>query len=510
MRIVLARSVARAMTASAGRTGVAVTGLAVAGLVLGSAPVAQAAPGPAVVNVPCNARTLASDITAAASGETLRLAPLCRYVLTAGLPTISENLTVAGNGATLERSYTAGTPDFSILTACEGDVNISDLNFRNGNSSDGGAIDSTICDFPRSAPPTVTVTGGVFSGNTASLGGALYNDDVYNNTLIVRSATFRNNTATSGGAIYSSPTDALDTSTGLIVTGSAFTGNTATALYFLAGGGIFDGAIATVTRSTFTRNAGSGIETGPYGGAITVTDCDFSRNSGGGFYSADRSSVTGGDFTDNTAQYDGGGIADDPDATGELTVTGVTFTGNTAGLGGGLFIGDGATVTDDTFTGNSAQAGGGMYNDGAVTVTNSAFRHNSASSDGGGLYNDFYATMTGASFDQNKARSDGGGIYSTDGNEVTYYPTLVLSGSQVRGNVAGGDGGGIYTADLLGTPGIGSLALTRSQVRGNVAGTDGGGIYNFGASTVTLTSAVVARNHPDNCAPAASVPGCTG
>lgn len=514
MRVVLTKTVVRAMTASTGLAGVAVTGLAVAGLVLGSAQVALAAPAPAVVNVPCNASTLASDITAAASGETLRLAPFCRYVLTTALSAISENLTVAGNGATLERSHAAGTPDFSLLTVYAGDVDISHLNFRNGNGPDGGgAIDSTIDDSPRSAPPTVTVTGGVFSDNTSGMGGALYNNNAWNNTLIVHGATFRGNTAESGGAIYDSPGDPnSDAGTGLIVTGSAFTGNTATGPY-LAGGGIFDGAITTVTRSTFTNNVGGGIETSLDGTTLTVTGCDFSRNSDSGIYSQGRTSVTGGTFTDNTAPYFGGGIANIADAGALLTVTGATFVDNTAGMGGGgIYNYLGANLTKDTFIGNSAPVGGAMdNNDGAATVTGSTFRQNRASSDGGGLYNDEgAATVTDTTFDQNTARSDGGAIYSTDGVPITGVATLAISGSQIRGNLAGEDGGGIYLADTSGTPGGGSLALTGSQVRGNVAGTDGGGIYNFGGVTVTLTNAVVARNHPDNCAPTASVPGCTG
>jgi hypothetical protein len=45
-----------------------------------------------------------------------------------------------------------------------------------------------------------------------------------------------------------------------------------------------------------------------------------------------------------------------------------------------------------------------------------------------------------------------------------------------------------------------------------MAGTDGGGIYDGAGSegSITLTSTTVARNRPDNCAPAGSVVDCTG
>jgi predicted outer membrane repeat protein len=54
------------------------------------------------------------------------------------------------------------------------------------------------------------------------------------------------------------------------------------------------------------------------------------------------------------------------------------------------------------------------------------------------------------------------------------------------------------------------VTLTSSQVTGNLARQDGGGIYGTDGASVTLTRSVVRLNLPDNCAPPASVPGCTG
>ena len=150
---------------------------AVAAVGLGSAPAAQAALPP-VVQVPCSATALATDISGAVSGETLTLAASCRYVLTAALPDISENLTIDGDEATIERSYALGTPNFSLLTVYLDpsavnpvDVAVSHLNFRNGNSGTGGAIDAEY----GGNSGTVTVTGGTFTGNTAGGdGGAIY------------------------------------------------------------------------------------------------------------------------------------------------------------------------------------------------------------------------------------------------------------------------------------------------------------------------------------------------
>src|SRR5450755_1348007 len=145
----------------------AAAGLAAA-IALAAAQPALAAPAlaaPALaVMVPCSPVALAAAITGATSNETLELAASCRYVLTIALPAISENLTIKGNGATLQRSTAAGTPPFAILAATSGNLAISRLSFRNGS---GGAISYQSGSAPGG---DVTITGGTFAGNA---GGAI-------------------------------------------------------------------------------------------------------------------------------------------------------------------------------------------------------------------------------------------------------------------------------------------------------------------------------------------------
>ncbi len=465
---------------------------AAAGLVLGSAP-ALAAAAPALVTVPCRVTALTADLAAASSGETLQLAPSCRYVLTAALPLIRENLTILGEGATLERSYAPGTPDFTILTVWSGKVNIQRLNFRHADS--GGAIDNGVSvEFPS----VLTVSGGTFSGDTAGSGGAIYNST--GGTLIVKGDVFADDSI----GIYNS--FSLDPERGQVtvlkVTGSSFAEN---------GDGIDNDGNATVSGSAFTGND-SGIynETGAH---LAVTDSDFSQNSRSGLLNEGYSTVTGGSFIRNSTPYTGGGIDNTSDGPTSLTVTGTSFTGNSAGEGGGgIYNYDAAQVTGATFTGNHAAVGGGMENAWYAVVADSTFRGNSAGSDGGGLYNDCEATVSGSVFAQNKAGSDGGGIGTTfTPLAECFAATFVhLTDSQVRGNTAGADGGGIYTVDTVATPGLGSVSVSGGQIRGNAAGGDGGGIFNSGGTNVTLSGPVVAGNHPDNCVPLGSVPGCTG
>ena len=81
--------------------GALAVGLALAGL--------TPAQAQAVTDVPCNVPGLISAVTAAGgSGDTLSLAPSCRYRLTAGLPVIRPSLTIDGRGATLRAQHGAG------------------------------------------------------------------------------------------------------------------------------------------------------------------------------------------------------------------------------------------------------------------------------------------------------------------------------------------------------------------------------------------------------------------
>ena len=365
----------------------------------------------------------------------------------------------------------------------------------------GGAINADGV-YP-SDPGTLAVTGSSFTGNT---GGAINNNGF---ALTVTRASFTGNT---GGAINNN-------GFALTVTRASFTSNTGGAINTPGGIAFQQVPLTTVTDTTFTRNTGGGI-TCTLGTKcdVSVAHCAFTRNAGSGLsYPFGREDVsfsflvTDSIFTGNTAEY-GGGIDLDSILGGELTATGDTFTGNTAtAAGGGIYNYDGVTATGDTFTGNTAGAGGGIDNDWAATVQDSTFRDNNAS-DGGALFNRGSLSVTGSILDSNKASTDGGAIYQQFALFGPAGPlmaaTLTISGSQILRNHAGQYGGGIdNTAEY--SQGTVAVAITGSQVRSDTAKTDGGGIENSGGP-VTLTHAVIDDNHPDNCAPPNSVPGCTG
>jgi len=360
-------------------------------------------------------------MASASSGATLSLAAGCVYVLTAGLPEVSQVLTIAGNGATLERSYAPGTAAFTIVTVDSGALTVDKLNFRHGS----GAI--SVSDFGQ-----LTVNGGTFTGNSAADGGAIYSDaEIYAPQL--NGATFTGNSATGdGGAIYNySPAVAM------VVDQCTFTGNKAA----VSGGAIWEfGVGGLVNASTLRQNtAGSG-------GAAWV-----SEDSGEAFFDT----VIQG----NAASGDGGGIYAPAGGNGAI-LDNSTISGNHAGgLGGGLYASAQSAMTSTEVLGNTASDGGGVYNDSGIIVdfTSSTIRGNHASADGGGVYGaggDAEEFFTGSTISGNRAGARGGGIYNR--SEVAANETHIIRNRAPRG------GGGIYDdgADA-------SAALTDSAVSGN-------------------------------------------
>jgi hypothetical protein len=121
----------------------------------------------------------ANDEEVNPGADTIRLAADSTYTLTAanngdtGLPVITSEITIQGNGATVECSTTTGTPAFRLFTVDgTGNLTIDGLTVHNGlvsgerPSGHGGGI---VNDGP------LTVTDSTLSGNGAGIGGGIYN-----------------------------------------------------------------------------------------------------------------------------------------------------------------------------------------------------------------------------------------------------------------------------------------------------------------------------------------------
>ncbi len=215
-----------------------------------------------------------------------------------------------------------------------GTATVSGSTFTDNKAATGGAV------YGGTASDT-TITRSTFTGNAVgNLGGAVY----HNGTALIENSVFSGNTATYGGAVLSG--DLSET----LISGSSFSGNTAT-----YGGAVYNSNNMTVGNSVFDGNV--------------ATD-------GGALYNEDHElNVSGSTFTGNTANNGGaiyGGTAS------KTTITDSVFTDNRATNGGAIDINGGtATITGSTFSGNTAGVyGGAIYNNGgarALTIRNSVF-----------------------------------------------------------------------------------------------------------------------------------------
>lgn len=161
----------------------------------------------------------------------------------------------------------------------------------------------------------------------------------------------------------------------------------------------------------------------------------------------------------------------------------------------GLSIGlDGVTIRN----GGGVAGGGAIFSNGTLTVTNSAFIGNTGGPGGGAINNDDgNLDVSGSSFTDNQAdfgAGYGGAIWSTGTGTVTVTDSI-FTGNQAH------LGGAISISGLL--------LLDHDLVAYNNASVTGGGIYRA-SGTVTLVHTAVVHNHPNNCAPLGSVPGCFG
>jgi hypothetical protein len=124
----------------------------------------------------------------------------------------------------------------------------------------------------------------------------------------------------------------------------------------------------------------------------------------------------------------GGAILD----LGELHLDNTTVTGNTSTLGGGVFIGHGATarITGGTLAANhSTDVGGAITNAGTLVVTDTTITANASTNQGGAIANSGgNLTLDNVTISHNTAGNGSGGLASFGGGTVT------ITGGQIVEN----------------------------------------------------------------------------
>jgi hypothetical protein len=346
------------------------------------------------------------------------------YVLTAvdnttdgatGLPVIgggktAVNLTIVGNGDTIERSTASGTPAFRLFDVAGG----SSLSLQNLTLANGLA----------------------YGSGTSAEGGAIYNQG----TLSLSGVTVQNNTAqgapgrrtrqgggsgpldgqpAEGGGIWSNGTLTLQSNT--LVKGNSALGG--------AGGG---------NKTTAGRGAvGVGGGLSVVGGTVNIMDTTLSGN-----IAAGGAGGVGGNYPDFV--YGTGGY----------------------GRGGGLLVAGGSlSLTNDVVANNTAQAsafgdsyGGGIYvgagtlSLGSVIIESNSAYSPAGSSYGGGLYvGGGTVDLDNVTVEYNTATGDlgtglGGGIFVGNGGTTVELCTVTVEYNTAKGFPGTSRGGGLYIA----------------------------------------------------------------
>lgn len=327
-----------------------------------------------------------------------------------GLPQITSNLTINGNGATITRD-TASADQFRFFQVnSNGILTLNDVAVLNGASDYGAGIFNMGTSF---------ITNVAFTDdNATSYGGGIFNNG--NAYLTISNSIFDGNTAGQGGGIYNMVNGSM------VIEGSTFSNHQAD-----RGAGIYNRANATITNSSFTNNS--------VGGGF--------NSYGGGLYNTSEGTITvrNTQFSHNSASLLGGGMINE----GQLTMEDSVFDSNTSsGSAGALVLGGGSSsIARTTFNNNTAQDhAGAIYNNtGINTLDSDTFTNNSTLNRmqygfGGAIF-DFQGPLTiiNTIFSDNTGNF-GGAIYQ-------YYQAgqLAITQSVFKGNIGtGGRGGSVY------------------------------------------------------------------
>lgn len=264
---------------------------------------------------------------------------------------------------------------------------------------------------------------------SAVQGGAIYVDGA----LTVENSTFASNSADEdGGAIY------VDIVTGdptITITDSTFSSNAAGPLIDgfdgYSGGAIYSDSIGTftITGSEFTGNSASFLGGAVFGYAVLTEESTLSNNSAGGggaLYATLMASIES-TYSDNSAEY-GGGVM----ALAYAASIGSTFVGNEASFAGGAIA-------------SGLGGGGGFAGYGSMQSLNSTFVDNTAVEFGGAILAD-YGQVALSTFLNNEVDSSGEGnaLYLFADESEMEIAGNVFAGTSATAQL-GAEPAGIYT-----------------------------------------------------------------
>jgi predicted outer membrane repeat protein len=356
-----------------------------------------------------------------------------------GFAAITKNITIFGNGATIQRNATVHFRFFRVASG--GTLTLNNLTLKNGFASSptfGGAI--------RADSSTLILNNVQLIGNYAEAGGAI----LANNSplTVTNSALYGNVAENSGGAIYSNSSLSL-TNVSL---------------------GYPDPANATLPDATC-----------PFP-ATRVTDGNCAKNNAGAmqvFNTTSSATLTNVTITKNRAANSGGGVYFTDSAS--LSITDSTISGNTggltAGVGGGMFLKNiAANLYGVTIGGNTGWNGAGLFTEDSNPSL--------------GRIMHFY----GVTIENNLAVNRGGGVYNSSADLAFAADAVSGDWSEIHNNGFSGttttdrDGGGIFSVNSTG-----SITASQTAFTNNTALDQGGAIY-LASGTANISASCLSGN----------------
>lgn len=397
-----------------------------------------------------------------------------------------QNVTIAGNGTfgLLVVDAVASTVDLTSLTLSgsggssggalvteAGAVNVTSCTFQNNkNQNYGAAIFNT--------GATLTVTQSQFIHNSTSFaGGAIA---AFEGTSTVFFSTLTDNFAPYGGAVYVGPVGTASLFFNTFTSNSAVDGGA----IFVASNPFFLGTL-NLGASTFTDNTAGNFGGAMYNAGATIIE------SWQLFGPPGQGSGRGAVFTSNTAQDDGGAIAQAQNGSqvSSITIYNSQFSSNSAGGGGAIAnLGGTLSIINSTLSNNTTTAGegGGIFNTQigtgpipVTTVQTSTLSGNTAATLGGAIssHAPSQLSVNSSTFFGNQSKV-GGAIENTGPLTVinsTFFNNIAPFGAAIGNNSM-------------------QAIVTYSTIYENLPGT--GSIY--GSAPLLLESTIIAGESASN------------
>ena len=327
-----------------------------------------------------------------------------------GLPVITGDIIINGNGSAITRDTGPNTPEFRIMDiGSTGKVNLNDLTLSYGrfglNHTSENRKGAGLRNQGTATLTKVTVANSGYITFYPELGGGIFN--AYDATMIINESIINNNYSESGGGIGNSGSMLINQST-------CFNNNV-----FGDGGGIYNGpkiyngpaASLTIIESNIHDNSSSGSGGGLfiYKSTAALSESLISNNTntswgagGIGCWGEAVLTVSKSIISDNNG-YNGGGIHGLADGaySPQITISECVITNNHAingtyndGYGGGIYAVDAQiNILDSEIAHNSAVLkGGGIYSGGrncTVKIEASVISNNTATVNGGAILQNF-------------------------------------------------------------------------------------------------------------------------